>query len=464
MRRLDSGATNTVIVLGDGKRVMRISLVFDDTTEDVLRKMRRGIAIQQFFSRGLGGEKRLGPALARNVSPNYETFKTLPPEVAAVLDPVRDRLLLQVQENNLTDDSKRLRRNEPPGMARNRLFFTTTMELLDMNHSSQNWKQHAFFLCWFLASAQVYSGFIHRDIKPQNLGYRQFSEKTTTYTFKLEHPQAIVPNAAKDKYATQDEEDNTILTDAYFSVTVKDRVPVFIDYDMSCVYLTDDDALRRRVGTVHYAPPDVLCEHINLKKKKLKTSGVMRLDMAYDWWSLGFSLLYIALDLTRTREYAFPLTLNNAAEFTLEERCIFEQYKWLTTVIHEDYGDKHWPYVYQLRYPFLGSVIRIVADKQAKEHDPISKKLKERFLALGDDAVRFFRQILAWDPEERIYYGEVFRFLLDFFPEYRRSEAPASMTMKMGNINNPLDWVEEKDMLQRYPGIGSEVEPAEEKK
>jgi serine/threonine protein kinase len=108
-----------------------------------------------------------------------------------------------------------------------------------------------FSLVWFLY-AGYYSNLRHRDIKGENCVIRTYKKKRT-FTFQSNN---------------------------YFYNITTDRIPVFIDFDVSS--LDDESDFRDKTGSLYTCPPGLLIARFVGEEQYD--------DKTYDWWSLGVTL------------------------------------------------------------------------------------------------------------------------------------------------------------------------------
>lgn len=218
MKFLGKGTFNQVLLEKDGKTAIRIAELRNPSILKHLEK----------------SEKVVKEIESANLSPSI--FKIL--EDGIVYD-------VLPEEFGISDES--------PNQ-----WFVQKIEYLPFKFKKITYDD-MFFLLWFFSYTSTEYGFVHKDVKANNILLRDYG-RNVTFKFK------------------------------YYNLTYKittSLVPVVMDYDHSS---TKDLTFQIFAGTISYAPPETLLQ-------KLCGIEIPMYNYGYDWWSLGIMICY---------KYIFP--------------------------------------------------------------------------------------------------------------------------------------------------------------
>lgn len=244
-----------------------------------------------------------------------------------------------------------------------------------------------FFIIWFLSLTSTKYGFVHKDIKEDNILMREYNSEKT-FDFELD--------------------------DTVYRLSTK-YVPVVIDFDFGSVYITNT---QYSIGTVSYAPPEivlsVLCGvHISFN------------DYSYDWWSFGMTIYHLLFK--NQEKYGFDPDLidkyvnYNVEKFSfLEEKTVKQMVLSIiqTTVIKKVISDTD-------RATGYDELFKDFYDAKNNEIlEDILKSVEFRIyrtallLAIPDKYLNIMRMLLSWEPKKRHLGGSPWTYLNIFFSQF----------------------------------------------
>ena len=436
--RMGSGSFHTVV--GKGDTVYRIAVVNEAQNKSYLRNLRRGVSIPHYLRRSVG-ELTLGPSLAKRVSPSYETMSVLPADFVAALDPIKDKAILNINRDNSDSSESMFGKRSRTALDMSygtSVFFVSTMERLQkiapFPEGDPTWFTDALYLSWFLAAAELGSGFAHRDIKPGNIAYRP---NTEYHEFQIGKNIRLGANPS--------------------------FVPVFLDFDFSTVHLTEQREALQVAGTVFYSAPETVFENVNypnMRLRTVRTTGIYLQAAACDWFSLGYSMYLRAMG-SKGEIFSVP------SKFTKAETACYETYLHLTYVINTPQEAERVRIYLSEHYPHAMRNLRNAVDMLAKDNNPIAERLVRRFNALAPNEKEFLRRAMHIDPFERIFRGNV-KLYMNFFQNDVRFAPPTkptfvySMPDHWDHIGDAQNYVgrDDKDIYERYPYIAHHMECA----
>ncbi len=425
MKRLGRGGNNVALLDPVTGMVIRVAMVdeYVDGDNSRSRIIKRGHTVARFLNEEYGGKTRFGPALIEQSGPLIQT-RTLDNAILEALDPVRDADMLQrsqeqyniVRKQNRgagNNRNQRRRRNSSSGGGELRtqeeelryMFYVSEVEYLQapsrrkmLDDPSNTLNQEAFILCWFLITTQQMVGFRHSDIKLDNFGYRN-NPGVKNLTFEM-------PGMSQS-YAWQ--------------VEGLRRLPVLFDYDYASVNVT---RTRATFGTSMYAPPEVLFASYHFSTAKRAQPYI---DLAYDWWAIGYMLFEVHVMRTPNAILYTDDYLNNNPELQeldpmyTDSLYLMQQ---MAYIVHEGQGP---PERIRNRYPES-----LFWDPQK---EPLGGKMMKRRFAysrLSPDQKQLFKRLMAWDPEERTFFGNTHKYLGDDIEAFKRFRRPYNQIDDIG--------------------------------
>ena len=225
-----------------------------------------------------------------------------------------------------------------------------------------------FMLLWSVWNANVVLGFRHRDIKGENVVIKE-----------LPAPITLAFQVGETRYALQTR-----------------YIPLLVDYGFASVYGSSQEQ-RHLVGTISAAPPEVIAHGLMYDGHGVSVfhNGLFSED-AYDCWSIALSVLLRRLRVSSI----FKVGGDSVEALTRgsdETRARYEAF-----------------YRICLLQKALGNGIAPPAALIGKYYPRhlFTRKLKRRLgeirYNIDTKRLQIFRQLLAWDPRERVRHGNVF--------------------------------------------------------
>lgn len=359
---LGVGSYNFVYLVSspeDEKLVLRVSLMRENDAENA-KSVMRGIVCVAFFQKY---KQLLGSSCVDQVRTHKfeEENEFLKVNMESLHADMRDQIK-QLQKDNIS--------------FRYAIQFIEYLEGERFTNIDENAEFYMFSLLWFIYTAQKTFKFSHRDLKAENIMYREYGKSRDFYF----------------NYNNQ----------FYYKFSAE-RVPVIIDYDFASISATQDQNAKRRVGTYTTAPPEAM---MSLFDSNIEFSEMELLS--YDWWSLGICFLESASGKTNSICFNERKMYTNyiSTIYNVKEQAVFMQislYILITALVTNEYDIK-----------------RIIPEKRYYEFNMFyADKVQDMFLdmfrsssfttymrrynnSVLEITKRILVKLLSWFPEERV--------------------------------------------------------------
>jgi hypothetical protein len=258
--------------------------------ERILRDAKRGIAIQQCFSK----YPQLTAYILEQSAFRTESFSDLPASV-------QQGLLLHGGGEGRTFVGRDICVQQ---LDDGQVMFYPPED--GGPYEDTQLRSDAFSLIWFLHIAQAEFGFRHHNLKQENINI-----VTSAESFNLQFNITLPGVRQYD-----------------FTFATK-SAPKIVDFDFASV-LGTEASLRNRVGTYATMPPELCCAMIAAHGRPILDSAT---DMAYDWFSLGCCLFGRWFGAAPRRSTPWAMFYNVLQRYTLPMRMLIAgiMYPALTT-------------------------------------------------------------------------------------------------------------------------------------
>jgi hypothetical protein len=240
-----------------------------------------------------------------------------------------------------------------------------------------------FSFVWYFYTAQVQFGFIHRDFKVANCGFRAH-DPANTMTFSL------------------------LGVEKHFVFENVTRIPVVFDLEFGAsVGLTNPKDYEKNYGTPATMPPELINE-LNGMYMPQKVTQVF----AYDWYSLGLTLVEIlayGVNLFFNKQFEGYLTsyldrpeLLGMPRYLITNviRCAFLNYHLNHALVPE-------PGVYtnELYKILFGKTGGYILKELITKNQFLVEQGEKLLAALKPEERRVIGILLHWNPGRRDYFG-----------------------------------------------------------
>lgn len=259
-------------------------------------------------------------------------------------------------------------------------FFIQKIEYLPYEFENMT-MDHLFFLLWFMSYTSSEFGFIHKDLKENNLLIRRYPFNTL-FKFKL--------------------------GDKTFKIKT-DRIPVVMDFDLGSTTL---DKSQQTIGTSNYAPVETILGLLCGFEKKLN-------DFSYDFWSLGMTIVYAFNDRKKFFDSLDEDILKAYLRYNINKYEVEPQYlKYFISLFEAVLKASLIKYVLHGESTGPG-YLEMFESFFTKENISYFRTITSTFkgkLNIPPEYTPFLKYLLSWDPTQRNLEGDPWRYLELFYP------------------------------------------------